>query len=166
MFVSPTKAEPTVIGNGDVRAVSYGNDRGLFVEFHTEDVYQEFESEQEGRPIFKQVPFISIYVPGDKTKKVTRPVRTTWFGDTPPDTERFPAQWAAYQQGTKAMDEVLAPGVTAVNVVKSRWKGNIGAKALLGWSRGELVELPPADADGHQLTDAERTTGRVLRRTA
>lgn len=107
MFDSPTLAEPTVIGNGDVRAVSYGNDRGLFVEFHTEDVYQEFESEQEGRPVFKQVPFISIYVPGDKTKKVTRPVRTTWFGDTPPDTERFPSQWAAYQQGTKAMEKGL-----------------------------------------------------------
>ena len=46
MFDSPTLAEPTIIGTGDIRAVSYGNDRGLYVEFHTEDIHQEFESEE------------------------------------------------------------------------------------------------------------------------
>lgn len=107
MYDGPELAEATVIGNGDVRHVSYGNDAGLYVEFHTENVYQEAVSEAEGRPVYSQVPYITIYVPGDKTKKVVRPVRTQAFGDTPPDTVRFARQWAAYQQG----QQVMATGV-------------------------------------------------------
>jgi len=107
MFDAPTLAEPQIVGNGDVRAVTYGNDSGLYVEFHYEDIHLEARSEAEGRPIYDRVPFISIYIPGDKTKKVVRAVRTQWFGDTPPDTERFHRQWAAFQQGEKVMAEGL-----------------------------------------------------------
>lgn len=105
MFDGPTLADPTILGNGDVRAVTYGSDAGLYVEFRNENVYQEFESEEKGQPIYKVVPFISIYVPGDKTKKIDRPVRMQGYADTPSDPQRFPAQWAAFQQGVKAVQD-------------------------------------------------------------
>ena len=145
MFDSPTLAEPTIIGTGDVRAVSYGNDRGLFVEFHTEDIHQEFESEEQGRPIFKQTAFISIYIPGDKTKKVTRPVRTSWFGDTPPDTERFPSQWAAYQAGAKEMAKGLPlsewPGMTSSQVKELNGVNIYTVEALAEVNDANLANL-------------------------
>ena len=145
MFDSPTLAEPTIIGSGDVRAVSYGNDRGLFVEFHTEDVFQEFESEEKGHPIFQQVAFISVYIPGDKTKKVTRPVRKTWFGDTPPDTERFPAQWAAFTAGAKEMAKGLPlsewPGMTTSQVKELNGLNIYTVEALAEVSDGNLAGL-------------------------
>lgn len=103
MYEGPTLADPTILGSGDVRAVTYGNDAGLYVEFRTENVYQEFRSETEGHPIYEQVPFISIFIPGDKTKKVDRPVRMQGYADTPSDPQRFPHQWAAFQQGVKAV---------------------------------------------------------------
>lgn len=120
MFDGPTLADPTIVGSGDVRAVTYGSDAGLYVEFRTENIYQEFQSEQEGKPVYEQVPFISIYVPGDKTKKVDRPVKMQGHGDIPSDPERFPRQWQAFQQGVKAVQSGFPltewPGMTASHV--------------------------------------------------
>ena len=104
MFDAPDLAAATIIGNGDVRQVSYGNDTGLYVEFRMDNVYMEFLSEQEGRPIYEARPFIRIFVPGDKTKTVDRPVQLKQVGDMPSDPQRFPAQWAAFQQGQKAVE--------------------------------------------------------------
>lgn len=103
MFDAPTFADPTIIGNGDVRQVSYGNDTGLYAEFRMENVHMEFLSEQEGRPIYEQRPFIRLYVPGDKTKVVDRPVVEKQVGDMPSDPQRFPAQWAAFKAGQQAV---------------------------------------------------------------
>lgn len=42
------------------------NPQGVFVEFYTEAVEFKAESEKEGRPIFREVPFIRIQHPGDR----------------------------------------------------------------------------------------------------
>jgi len=147
MFDAPTLAEGQVIGNGDVRQVAYGNDAGLYVEFSYEDVYLEAKSQEEGRPIYEQRPFISIYAPGDKTKKVVREVRTQWFGDTPPDTERFSRQWAAFQQGEKVMATGLPlkewPLMTSSQVKE--------LNGLNIYTVEQLAEVPDASLDslGH-----------------
>ena len=45
----------------------YAGDSKLFVVFYMKAVKNGFKSEQEGRPIFDDVPHIRIYTPGDKT---------------------------------------------------------------------------------------------------
>lgn len=104
MLDGPELADATIIGRGDVRQVSYGSDSGLYVEFRREDVFMPFKSEQEGRPVYEPVDFIKIFVPGDKTKCVDRPVRREAWGDTPSDVDRFPRQWEAYQRGARALE--------------------------------------------------------------
>lgn len=74
-------------------SVSYGDDSGIIVEFYNHAVLQEFDSEKAGRPLYKDVPYIAIDFPGDKTKKVCRPVKTESTPTTPSDPQRFPRQW-------------------------------------------------------------------------
>lgn len=111
MLDAPDFAAGEVKGSGDVRSVSYGNDKGLFVEFRDEPIYNEFKSQQEGRPCYDTKVMVKIYTPGDKTKVVDRLARITQEEAAalgiPPDSVRWPAQWAAYQQGHKAIQEGL-----------------------------------------------------------
>jgi len=86
---------PKVTQSGSSLHVEHGNDSNLYVEFRMEAVHQPFASEKEGRPVYKDTPFISIIFPGDKTKKVDRPVSEE-------DKFRFPRQWQAFEnQGTQ-----------------------------------------------------------------
>jgi hypothetical protein len=78
-------------------SVSYGDDSGVAVEFYNHPVLQEFESEKQGRPIYKDVPYISIDFPGDKTKRVCRPVKMDATMVTPSDPQRFPRHWEAFK---------------------------------------------------------------------
>lgn len=54
---------------------------------------------EEGRPIFDEVPYIRIMIPGDKDNIVERPVREN-------DKSRYHAQWAAFE----ANDEQFVSG--------------------------------------------------------
>lgn len=72
--------------------VTHGEDSNLWVEFRKEPVKNEMKSESEGRAIFDDVVFIDITFPGDKTKKVVRPVQDS-------DKERFARQWENFQKG-------------------------------------------------------------------
>lgn len=85
---------PKVTQSGQALHVEHGNDSNLYVEFRMESVLQEFESKKEGRPIFKDVPYLKIITPGDKTKVVDRPVRDD-------DKYRFPRQWDAFSNQEK-----------------------------------------------------------------
>lgn len=90
-------ASAKVTGSGNNLHVSHGDDSGLFVEFEMRPIKQEFESEQKGRPIFKDVPYINIMFPGDRTKQIVRPVKMDEDGSGPSDLQRFPRQWAAFE---------------------------------------------------------------------
>lgn len=88
-------------------AVYHGDDTALWVEFSNEAVHMTAESEKEGRPIYKDVPHITIRFPGDKTREIKRPVRFTpeESAPYPPDPERFPRHWAAFKnQAEQAHD--------------------------------------------------------------
>lgn len=54
--------------------VSYGDDRGLFVEFALEPQYMGKKSEDAGRAIYEDVEYIRITFAGDKTKQIYCPV--------------------------------------------------------------------------------------------
>ena len=68
-----------------------GDDK-LYVIFHMDIVKDEGKSVEEGRPIFNDVEFVQIFVPGDKTNVIDRPIR-------PSDKARFPKQYQAFKEG-------------------------------------------------------------------
>ena len=67
-------------------------DKRLYVVFYRGATYQGFESEVQGRPIFKDEDYIRIFVPGDKNTVIDRPV-------TEIDKRRFSERWGKYQLG-------------------------------------------------------------------
>jgi hypothetical protein len=60
-----------------------------YAQFYYDSVKDPEKSLEEGRPIFKEVPFVKIMIPGDKDNIVVRPVREK-------DKQRFPQQWNAF----------------------------------------------------------------------
>lgn len=73
--------------------MSPGTDSKLVVRFYRHPVQNNFKTAAEGRPIFDEQDFISILIPGDKNTKVERKARAD-------DKERFPHQWASFQNQT------------------------------------------------------------------
>ncbi len=65
-------------------------DSRLVVQFFSKPVQNNFESEKQGRPIFEDVDFVKIYVPGDATSVTITPARAD-------HKKRFPLHWAHYQ---------------------------------------------------------------------
>jgi len=88
-------ASPIVNKRGNTLHVSHGSDDGLYVEFYMEAEHQPFESEKQGIPVYKEVPYIAIMFPGDSTKKVVRP-------STDADVDRFPKQWQFFKNQSTA----------------------------------------------------------------
>lgn len=84
-------ASPIVKQSGLSLHVEHGNDNNLYVEFRMEPIYQQFKSEESGRPIYADMPFVRIMFAGDKTKVVDRPVEES-------DKSRFRIQWDAFQR--------------------------------------------------------------------
>jgi hypothetical protein len=66
-------------------------DENLMVKFFTKQREDKTASLKEGRPIFKDVEYIDIKVPGNRSGGASRPA-------TYRDKQRFPRHYAAYQQ--------------------------------------------------------------------
>ena len=89
-------AQARVVEHGNQLHVVHGDDAKLYVEFTMEAVHQAALSEEEGRPIYKDVPHIRIHFPGDRTKQIFRPVKMQDDHVGPADPVRFSRQWAAF----------------------------------------------------------------------
>jgi len=70
----------------------FQHDSKLHVRFVMRPVLQRAESRGAGRPIYAEMEFVEIMVPGDKHTIVTRRVRDI-------DTRRFSRQYAAFKAG-------------------------------------------------------------------
>jgi hypothetical protein len=90
-------AQARIVESGNQLHVMHGDDSRLYVEFTMEAIHQTAKSEEEGRPIFKDVPHVHIHFPGDRTKQIFRPVKFVDDHQGPADPVRFPKQWAAFQ---------------------------------------------------------------------
>ena len=90
---------------GSEIVVSHGNDSGLLVQFYLEAELQGAESEKMGRSIYRDVPYIWIRFPGDRNRETRRRVRPIGAGN---DTERFPSQWASFQNKQEIPQEGTA----------------------------------------------------------
>lgn len=62
----------------------------LFVQFYVDAIEMKAESEKQGRPIFKDVPFVRIIVPGDTNNIIERKA-------TDDDKKRFPNAWKRFE---------------------------------------------------------------------
>jgi len=76
----------------------FAADNKLYVVFAMHAVQNGFQTEQQGRPIFDDVPHVRIHVPGDKTSVIERPVIEE-------DKMRFPVQWAKFQSNMSQAPE-------------------------------------------------------------
>lgn len=70
----------------------------LFVSFYTDAIEMKAQSDKEGRPIFKDVPFIRIIVPGDTNNIIERMADDA-------DKQRFPKAWARFQSSESQAQE-------------------------------------------------------------
>lgn len=77
----------------------------LTVTFYSRPVAQPFESEKEGRPIFKDVDFVKIFIPGDQ-----RTVIDTFAEEQ--HKKRFPVQWARYQNQKTGQEQFTGTPVS------------------------------------------------------
>ena len=64
-------------------------DARLACRFYSRPVKMDFQSQEAGRPIFKDVDYVQIFVPGDSTSILDTPARED-------HKKRFPIQWAQY----------------------------------------------------------------------
>lgn len=91
-------AAPKNIPNGvNSYAVSHGDDSGIIAEFEKQAIYNEHQSTVQGRAVYDDLDFIIMHFPGDKTKVVSRRVKTLGDNQGPADPERFPRQWVQFQ---------------------------------------------------------------------
>ncbi len=82
---------------GDKYNVSFGDDRSVYAEFFKDAILDQAKTQEQGRPIYRDVDMLRMMFPGDNTKEVVRIVRLHQEGNQPADPDRFPRQWAAFQ---------------------------------------------------------------------
>lgn len=85
--------EPSATG-----AQRFRHDDRLYATFSVKPVFDQFASNEKGRPIYLDRDFITIIVPGDKHSVVMRQARDV-------DIKRFPRQFEAYKAGKEEQQQ-------------------------------------------------------------
>ena len=73
-------------------------DEGLLVKFYIKPLKDDEETIKQGRPIFKEVEYVDIKIPGNRLSGAVRPATTA-------DIERFPRHYAAFKN--RVTDELV-----------------------------------------------------------
>lgn len=79
--------------DGDMNAARWKNDDKLTVRFRRDAVLNPFKSTKEGRPIFDEVDFITIWTPGSQLTVIDAPVKSGFY------MQRFGARYEAWKRG-------------------------------------------------------------------
>lgn len=119
-------------------------DEKLHVTFRLEPLKDEAASREQGRPIFKEVEFIKIAVPGQKTEIVERVVREK-------DRERFARQydrWKRNGEQEALIGTPLAewPGITRSQVEELKHFNVRSVEQLANLSDGNAQKFPGIQA--------------------
>lgn len=80
-------------------------DSRLFVQFYRKPVPNEYQSEVQQRPVFTEMDFVKIMVPGDKLSVIDTFVRDE-------HKKRFPLHWAEYQNRTGSQEKLTGTPIT------------------------------------------------------
>jgi hypothetical protein len=92
-------ASPTGINwNGNVGTVQYGTDKNLVVMFYTKPRHNPAKSNEAGRPVYEDIPYVRIHPPGERLNIVDRPV-------TAEDPKKYAMQWAQFQQNKEQVPD-------------------------------------------------------------
>ena len=90
----------------------------VFVTIYSEAVELKAESEKEGRPIFKDIPFIRITIPGDTNNIIETKL-------TAADKLKYPKAWEEFQRGEssgfKGTPLEQWPQITRAQVKESKY---------------------------------------------
>lgn len=72
--------------------------KSQLVQFYMGTAKDEKASLEQGRPIYRDTPFVRIFTPGDKDTIIDTPV---WDDDSHPmsHSSRFPEEWARFKRG-------------------------------------------------------------------
>lgn len=86
-----------------VQAMNYGkageDEKGLLVKFYLRSTQNPAKSAEAGRPIFEEVEYVTIMVPGDRDNVIDRPIQES-------DVQRFRGAYMRFKQGA----EIQSPG--------------------------------------------------------
>lgn len=111
--------------------VSYGDDKGLFVEFYMRPVRQNFESEKANREIHLDKEYVKITCPGAPPRVVDREA-------TAVDKERFERQYSAF----KRQEQVVMHGTPLTELPFIGKAQALNMKAMGIMTAEQLSELP------------------------
>lgn len=125
-----------------------GGDDSLFVVFYWGTVKDDAQSEEQGRPIFRDTEYVRIIVPGDKNNINDRPASKH-------DKQRFPKQYAAFRAGVAEEDQIVGtrlkewPLLTRAQVEEFAYFG-IKTVEQLAEVRDDVVSRVPGMRDYKQ----------------
>jgi hypothetical protein len=90
----------------DYRAFNsrFSGDEALLVKFYMDTVEDKAESKKEGRPIFKEVEFVDIRIPGDRNA-ICRPARDY-------DKNRFREHYRRFKDRVEGDDQIVGTLLT------------------------------------------------------
>lgn len=113
----------------------------LFIRFDIHAVKDEEQSTKQGRPVFKDLEYIEIVVPGDKSNKIHRAVREE-------DKKRFAKQYAAWKLdpstgGQTGTPLAQVPFLTRSEVEELKYFSVHTVEQLAGMSDGNLQNIGP-----------------------
>jgi len=161
--------QPVITTNG---MVQFGSDANALVEFRMEPILQGHETEMQGRPIFKDVPFINLRFAGANQTVWDRPA-------TEADKQRFKAQWEAFQRGEEQVStgtplkmwpllsrsqvaELAAFGITTVDQLAAIGDNGLEALGLGGRTlRDQAQSWLRQAADGAELMKVQAENNRL-----
>lgn len=126
------------VGEAGWRNEAFGEDnRGkMLVIFRTEQVKDNFETQKQGRPVFRPKIFIKKVVPGDTRLVIDRPMRDT-------DKEEFPIEWARFEQ--KKANFIPGTPIEAWTTLSDTQKAEF--KALNIFTVDQFANLPDSSAN-------------------
>lgn len=152
------------------------NPQGVFVEFFTEAVEFKAESEKEGRPIFREIPFIRIQHPGDRNNVLETKVTDHYKQKYAREWREFEArganevvgtplsQWPPMTKsqvkeaeffGVRTVEQLAAVNDNAIQKIGMGWRElRTKAQTFLGAAAGNA-------AQSAQALENERLRGEI-----
>lgn len=112
--------------------------------FRLEPKFDGGATKREGRPVYREVPWIEIIIPGNNKDIVERPV-------TDADKRRFPIQWANFQNHVEAPLEGTpvkeVPWLGRAQVAMLEHLNILSVENLAGLGDSEIQNLGPGGRD-------------------
>jgi hypothetical protein len=133
----------------DSPGARFAGDEKLRVTFYMKAVKNNFKSDQEGRPIFDEKPYVRILIPGDRNSNLDQPVKKIHM-------HRFADRWKRFEENSKQSESG-----TPLEAWPQMTVGRVAELKYLNISTVEhLAEL--SDTHGQQIPDFNDLKRRAL----